>query len=79
MKLNENEQTLLYEYLDGILNKNEDKLVEKEDKMGFAFISFPIFKKGKIAVISNLGRKGVYLTMKNMVDEFEKEMESVKK
>ena len=61
------EQTQVYEYMDNHFNKD----VEGEDKAAFILISFSLHKEGAISVQSNLGKKGVFLALKNMVQDFE--------
>ena len=61
-------QAQIYEYIDNHFNIDKDK----KDQSGFILISFALHKEGVISVQSNLGKKGVFITLKNMVEDFEK-------
>ncbi len=60
-------QVQVYEYVNNHFNKD----TENEDKTAFILISFSLHKEGAISVQSNLGKKGVFLALKNMVQDFE--------
>lgn len=60
------DQQQIYEYLDEYFNRDADK----EDKQGFILMSFPLYKEGVIPVVSNLGKQGVYIALKNMIKDF---------
>lgn len=61
------DQKQMYEYLDNHFNKD----VEGNDKSAFILINFSLHKEGVVSIQSNLGKKGAYIALKNIVQDFE--------